>query len=108
MRILLLGSKEYPFGISHKYDKKAGGGIEVHVEKLAKYLAKDGHKVFIITRRFPGQLKKETAGNITIYRTKFIYNKYLRNFTFNFSSFLKAWRLIRKERIDLIHCHGAV
>ena len=108
MKILLLGSKEYPFGISHKYDKKAGGGIEIHVEKLAKYLAKKGNEVFIITRLFPGQRCYEKIGNITVYRTKFIYNKYLRNFTFNLSSFFKAWRLIRKERIDLIHSHGAV
>jgi len=108
MKILLLGSKEYPFGVSHKYDKKAGGGIEIHVEKLAKYLEKNGHSVHLITRIFPGQKENEIIGNINVYRTKFIYNKYLRNFTFNFFSFLKAWKLIRKEKIDIIHCHGAV
>lgn len=108
MRVLLLGSKEYPFGISHKYDKKPGGGIEIHVDKLAKYLSKEGHDVHIITRIFPEQKQYEKIGSISIYRTKFIYNKYLRNFTFNFFSFLKAWKIIRKEKIDVIHCHGAV
>ncbi|HDD72765.1 MAG TPA: hypothetical protein ENG00_01585, partial [Candidatus Aenigmarchaeota archaeon] len=108
MKILMLGCKEYPFGVSSKYDKKAGGGIEVHVEKLAKYLSKRGHEVFIITRRFPEQQEEETKGPIHVYRTRFVYNRYLRTITFNFSAFLRAIPLIKKHRIDLIHSHGLV
>lgn len=108
MKILMLGSKEYPFNVSYRYDKKAGGGMEIHVEKLTKYLSEHGNDVFIITRRFPGQRGKEDTGRIHVYRTKFVYNKYLRAPSFNFFSFLKALRLVRKERIDIIHCHGAL
>jgi len=109
MKILLLGSKEYPFGSSYIYDRKAGGGIEIHVEKLAKFLAREGHEVFIITRQFPGQKKEETIGErIHIYRTRFLYNTLLRAMTFNLFAAWKALRIIRKKNVDLIHCHGPI
>jgi glycosyltransferase involved in cell wall biosynthesis len=108
MRILMLGSKEYPFGSSKGHDPKAGGGIEVHVEKLSNHLAKHGHEVFIITRRFPGQPKEETHGKIHIYRTGFVSNPYLRTFTFNLSACLKAMKMIKETGIDLIHSHGVL
>ena len=108
MKILMFGSKEYPFGISSRFDKKAGGGIEVHVEKLAKYLSKNGHHVYIITRRFPGQKKEEHIGKIHIYRVRFLYNRYLRTFSFNKFSFFKALKTIKKEKIEVIHSHGMV
>ncbi len=108
MRILMLGAKEYPFGVSARYDKKAGGGIEVHVEKLSKYLAKEGHDVFIITRRFPGQKSEEHIGKIHIYRVSFLYNRYLRTLSFNFLSLFKALLILKKYKIHIIHSHGMV
>ena len=108
MKILMLGSKEYPFGSSYRYDPYAGGGMEVKVEKLGKYLSGDGHEVFIVTRCFPGQAAKEDIGKIHIYRTRFLYNRWLRTLTFNLFAFFKAFRIVRKERIDLIHSHGFV
>ncbi len=106
MKILMLGSKEYPFP-SHIYEKKKpGGGIEPHVQKLSKYLARDGNEIFIVTRRFPGQTKEETLGKIHVYRTMFLYTWFLRTLTFNLFAFFKAFQLIRRERIDLIHSHG--
>jgi glycosyltransferase involved in cell wall biosynthesis len=110
MKILMLGSKEYPFpSSSHIYEKKKpSGGIEPHVQKLSKYLARDGHEVFILTRRFPGQAAREGFGNIHVYRTRFIYNMWLRTLTFNLFAFLKSIQIIRRERIDLIHSHGHV
>jgi glycogen(starch) synthase len=112
MRILMLGSKEYPFGVSARHDPKAGGGIEFHVEKLSKYLARGGHDVYVITRCFPGQRKHETIaegnGKIHVYRTGYVPNKYLRAFSFNLLSFLKAICLIRNEKMDIIHAHAIV
>ncbi len=106
MKILMLGSKEYPFGVSAGHDPKAGGGIEFMVEKLSKYLARRGHEVFIITRRFPGQPRTENQGNIHIYRTSYIPNKYMRAFSLNFLGFFRALFLVRKHRIDVIHSHA--
>lgn len=108
MKILMLGSKEYPFGSSKINEVKPRGGIERIVEKLSKYLAKDGYEVFIITRRFPYQVKEENFGKIRVYRTRFVYNMWLRTLTFNLFAFFKALRIIRRERIDLIHSHGHV
>jgi len=108
MKILILGSKEYPFNVSYRFDRKAGGGIETHVEKLAKYLSKKGNETFIITRRFPGQKSKEDIGRIHVYRTRFVYNKYLRAVTFNLFGLWKGLRLVKTKGIDVIHCHGAV
>lgn len=104
----MLGSKEYPFGSSRGHDPKPGGGIEVCVEKLSRQLAKRGHEVFIITRRFPGQKDKESSGRIHIYRTGFVSNAYLRTFTFNLSSYLKGIVLVKDKKIDLIHSHGVL
>ena len=106
MRILMLGSKEYPFGVSARHDPKAGGGIELHVEKLSKYLARRGHRVIVITRRFPGQPAEEDAGGVRVIRTRHMRNRYLRAFSFNLLGFLKAVSLARRERIDIIHAHA--
>jgi glycosyltransferase involved in cell wall biosynthesis len=108
MRILMLGSKEYPFGSSKGHDPKAGGGIEVHVEKLSKHLANLGHEVFILTRQFPGQLKEESHDRIHVHRTGFIRNTYLRTFSLNLSSLFTGRRLVKEKGIDLIHCHGVL
>lgn len=104
----MLGSKEYPFGSSKGHDPKAGGGIEVHVEKLSKHLANLGHEVFILTRQFPGQPKEESHGRVHVYRTGFIPNAYLRTFTFNLSSLFTGRRLVKEKGIGLIHCHGVL
>jgi glycosyltransferase involved in cell wall biosynthesis len=106
MRILMLGSKEHPFGVSAGHDPKAGGGIELHVEKLSKYLARRGHRVFIITRRFPGQASREDVEGVCVIRTRHIRNRYLRGFSCNLLGFIRAVSLVRKERIDLIHSHA--
>jgi glycosyltransferase involved in cell wall biosynthesis len=108
MKILMLGSKEYPFGSSKITESKPSAGLETIIEKLSKYLVKDDHEVFIITRRFPKQAKEEDFGKIHVYRKTFIYNKWLRTFTFNLFAFFKAIQIIRREKIDIIHSHGHV
>ena len=106
MRILMLGSKEYPFGSSAGHDPKAGGGIEFHVEKLSKYLARRGHEVYVITRQFPGQEKEETVEGVHVIRMRYVPNKYLRALSFNLLGFLKAMGLAR--RMDIIHAHAVI
>ena len=114
MKVLLLGSKEYPFGSSSGYDRRPGGGIEAHVEKLAKYLSKDGNEAFIITRKFPAQNEEEHIGKIHVYRIGYMKNIFLRTLTFNRNAAKKAaeQRVIGPKRIidevDIIHCHGPV
>ena len=106
MKILMLGSKEYPFNSGSAYERRPSGGIEKHVDKLSKYLSKNGHDVHIITRKFPGQKSKEDYGRIHVYRTFYIPNRYLRAFTFNMFGFLKAFYIA--NRVDIIHCHAPI
>jgi glycosyltransferase involved in cell wall biosynthesis len=108
MKVLIIGSKEYPFNSSKGFDRYAGGGIEKHVEKLSKYLAKESHEPVIITRRFPGQKDYEQKGGVKVYRTGFFSNKYLRNFSYNIRAYGLAKKIIRDEKIDLIHAHAVV
>jgi len=108
MNILILGSKEYPFHSSYEYDKYAGGGIEIYVENLAKNLSVSKNKVYIITRKFPNQEKSERNGNIFVKRVGYFRNKFLRNVSFNFLSFLASFDIIRREKIQIIHCNGPV
>ena len=104
----MLGSKEYPFGSSARHDSRAGGGIELHVEKLSKYLARRGNEVFIITRRFPRQEPEETVNGVRIIRIRYLPNKYLRAFSLNLLGLIKAILLVRKDDIDVVHCHSMV
>ena len=106
MRILMLGSKEYPFQSGAGFEKKPSGGIEVHVEKLTKYLAKDNYDVVVLTRKFPGQKEYEKKGRVKAYRVGFVNSPLLRGPSFNIVSFVRAFSVIKKERPELIHAHA--
>lgn len=108
MNILITGSKEYPFNSGQNYEKCPCGGIEIYAENLSSFLVYRGNNVFIITRAFPGQKIIERNGKIKIYRTKFVNNKFLRNFSYNFLGFLISLKIIKKDRIDIVHCNGPV
>jgi glycosyltransferase involved in cell wall biosynthesis len=108
VKILILGSKEYPFHSGIGYEVKPSGGIEFHVEKLVKYLSLERQNVFLITRKFPKQKKFETLGNVKIYRAPFIKNIFLRALSFNFISFIMALKIIKRNKIDIIHAHGPI
>ncbi len=106
MRVLMLGSKEYPFGVSSRFDPKAGGGIELHVDRLSRSLVKRGHRVTIVTRRFPGQPAFEERGGLRIHRTRYMRSRHLRGLTYNMLAFLLSIRLARRH--DIVHCHAVV
>ena len=104
MKILLLGSKEYPLGSNRGADPITSGGIEYFVQELAKGLAEAGHEVTLLTRCFPGQKKKEKKGSLTVMRVPWLKGFHLRNPSFNLISFVKALRL----DFDIVHGHGPV
>lgn len=101
MRLLILGSKEYPLGTSD--DKLKSGGIEVYNYNLVKHLGKEV-EIIIITRKFRSTRAYEKKGNVEIYRVPWIRGFYLRNPSFNFFAFLRALTL----DYDLILAHGPV
>jgi len=101
MRVLLLGSKEYPA----LFRSEACGGIEVHVEAIVKRLLTVGVEVFIVTRLLPNVKMVESRGKLHVYRVPSLGAKLLRTFTFNLSSFLLSIYLIAKYNIQLIHAN---
>ncbi len=110
MKIVLLGSKEYPFNSSYKWDKCAGGGYEVHIEKLAKYLVKKGHDVIIVTRLFPDQKREQSyfRGKLKVFRVPYMKHQALRTISYlrNAYSFLR--KFLNGNEVDLLHAHGAI
>lgn len=93
MKVLMLGSKEYPFGSGHSgEDPLPSGGIELYVDNLLRYVDKDINFI-VITRKFSSTPKTEKKGNIEIHRMPFIGGFYFRNPSFNFLAFLKALKI---------------
>jgi glycosyltransferase involved in cell wall biosynthesis len=105
MNILMLGVKEYPYGISAEFEKFPGGGTARYIITLSEKLIKNGNTVKLIVRRMPGQKRFESFENLYIYRVRWINNKYLRLPSFSILSFIKALSIIKN--IDIIHSHGS-
>ena len=102
MRLLILGSKEYPLGTSD--DKLKSGGMEVYTQNFVEYAKERFKEIIIITRKFKNTESFEKKDNVVIHRVRWISGFYLRNPTFNFFSFLKALKL----EYEIILAHGIV
>lgn len=89
LKMLVLGSKEYPVG-SGSADKLGSGGFETFTQNLALHLAKLGQKPIILTRLFSGQKKHEVSGGVEVCRLRWIPGFFLRTPSFNFFSMLKS------------------
>jgi glycosyltransferase involved in cell wall biosynthesis len=105
MRILILGSKEYPLGSGGDFDPITSGGIEQYIENLSKEFIKHPEaQLLIITRKFPGTPSFQAINNIKIYRVNWLKGFFLRNPTFNLNAFLLGLRL----KFDLVFSAGVV
>jgi glycosyltransferase involved in cell wall biosynthesis len=103
MRVLILGSKEYPMG-SNSEDPLPSGGMEVYIENLVTELKKKPLQIIIISRIFRGTNSFEHMDNIKIFRVNWINNFFLRTPSFNFNAFLKALHI----DYDIIFCNGLI
>jgi glycosyltransferase involved in cell wall biosynthesis len=92
MKLLILGSKEYPLG-ANTDDPMPSGGIEVYTENLVKELQKYEIDIKLISRRFRGIPPHENEGNLDVFRVPWLNGFVLRNPTFNLCAFLKALTL---------------
>ena len=104
LRVLMLGSKEYPVGSNKGDDPITSGGIEAHVENLAEALSRKKVRVTVVTRRFAGTKAEEWHEGVRIKRVPWVRGKLLRNPSFNLHSLIRSW----DEDYDVIHSHGAV
>jgi len=100
IRVLILGSKEYPFGISN--DKLPSGGMEVYVQELAKHLVDYNVHPIIITRQFEGLRSHEKKNGIKVHRVRWLRGFWFRGISFNFFSFIKSLSL----NFDIILTNG--
>ena len=105
MKVLILGSKEYPMGSNNGDDPLPSGGMELYIESLVKELKKyQDLETIVITRRFVGTEPYEEHGNIRIFRVPFKRGVYFRNPTFNLRAASKALRI----DFDVAITHGDI
>jgi glycosyltransferase involved in cell wall biosynthesis len=105
INLLMLGSKEYPFGSNHGEDPIPSGGMETYVNDLAPALSTKC-RLSIVTRKFAGSPALERKGNVEIRRVRWLKGMWLRNPSFNFFSALASARVIGKT--DVIYANGIV
>jgi glycosyltransferase involved in cell wall biosynthesis len=104
MKLLILGSKEYPMGTNKGEDPLPSGGIEIYTENLVKEFAKHLLDIIVITRKFKETKSHEKNDSIEIYRAPWVKGFLFRNPTFNLFSFFKALTL----KYDVILSNGPV
>ncbi|MBU0953692.1 MAG: glycosyltransferase family 4 protein [Nanoarchaeota archaeon] len=104
IRVLVLGSKEYPRDSLDKYDDPApSGGMELYIDQLLGHLSKDDRFQFtVITRRGHKVPNQETWGGVRIFRVPFLRGYFRRNMTFNLMAFFTALR----TPTDILFTHG--
>lgn len=104
MKILILGSKEYPVG-TNTDDILPSGGIEVYVQDMISHLSKSPKiEIVVITRRFSKTLPHEKTENAEIFRVPWLKGFFFRNISFNFMGFLMALRI----DFNLIYSNGPI
>ncbi|HQL12072.1 MAG TPA: glycosyltransferase family 4 protein [bacterium] len=94
MRIAIIGSK----GVPATY-----GGVERHVEELAKGLVKKGHSVTVYSRQWYTKYDKDEYEGIKIKNIRSIKSKNLDTITYAFLATVDA---LKSHDFDIIHYQG--
>ncbi len=106
MKVLFLGSKEYPMGSNRGDDPIPSGGMETYVDDIIPALSRYTRPV-IVTRKFSGSRWHEKHACADVWRVPWVKGRYFRNPSFNFFSFLLSLFLVPRG-VDVIYCHGIV
>lgn len=104
LRMLILGSKEFPVGSSRGFDSLPSGGMERYTQDLAGALAEEGLEPVIVTRKFPGQASSEKKNGILVRRVGWVKGFLFRNPSFNAMSFIEGMKL----DFDVVLANGAI
>jgi glycosyltransferase involved in cell wall biosynthesis len=92
------------------------GGLEVHVQSLARELVARGHKVVVVTRSQEGQPAEQIDGGVTIHRidgwSRVLHGRY-QNPAYRFAPPAPdpgmgraILQLARRHRPDVVHAHS--
>jgi glycosyltransferase involved in cell wall biosynthesis len=79
------------------------GGTEKQAERLAAFMAKEGKKVWVITRRFSGLAAKEDYLGFTIIRPPSFGPGKLKTISFVLGTLAHLWRL--RKQYQVLHAH---
>ncbi|MBI4215121.1 MAG: glycosyltransferase family 4 protein [Parcubacteria group bacterium] len=93
MKIYMIGQKGIP---------TPQGGVERHVEDLAKHLTANGHEVFVYCRKKYNPHTPQTHAGISLIYKPAVYTKHLEAITHTFLASLD----VLKRDVDIIHYHG--
>lgn len=93
MRLLILGSKEFPLGSNKGDDPISSGGIESYTQELVREFQHSKIFPIVITRTFKGFKNYERSSNLEIHRVPWLRGFWFRNISFNLFSTLKAFSL---------------
>ena len=96
MRIAMIGAR----GLPSLYP--VGGGVETHVENLARHLVIEGHEVTVYVRKYANPKRRKTLNGIRIISIPSINTKHLDTISHVFLSSLHALT----EPFDICHYHG--
>lgn len=90
VKVLILGSKEFPMGTNKGDDPLPSGGFEVYTENLVNELKKyNDIWPVVITRKFENSKSYENNG-VEVHRVKWLKGTLFRGPSFNLFSFFKA------------------
>lgn len=92
--------------IGHKYVPSRDGGIEIVVEELSTRMVEQGHKVTLFNRKRKDYPKINEYKGCKIKNIFTINKKSLDAIVYSFFATLKARRLMKKGKIDVVHFHA--
>ena len=98
--------------LNHEFPPVGGGAAPVAFE-LSRQLVQMGHQVDVVTMHYGNLPRFETVEGINIYRTPAIRKKPNICHAHELATYLpgalfKTFRLARREKYDVIHCHFIV
>lgn len=106
--VLHLGIKYWPLtealNLQNGLRGIRGGGMNKYCDLLINNF-NDGIKTVIICQKLKGQVATERSGNITTYRMNTIGSRAIRQILMSIFSFFLSLKIIRNEKIDIIHGH---
>ncbi|MEM3442871.1 MAG: glycosyltransferase [Candidatus Bathyarchaeia archaeon] len=82
------------------------GGVSRVIKRISEKLIAKGHAITIITSHYKNKTKIERKDGLAIYRLpSFGIPKSEGEYTLAFPHFKKVYEILRKENIEIVHCH---
>lgn len=92
--------------IGHKYVPSREGGVEIVVENLAKGMTANGHEVTLFNRKRKEYPRINEYDGCKVENIFTINHKFLDALIYAFFATLKARKMARKGKFDILHFHA--